>query len=181
VKLIDTAIAEVKLVEPSVIPDARGYFMEMWHASKFADLGLEFAFVQDNHSSSSGGTLRGLHYQIDKAQGRLVRCARGAIFDVAVDIRRSSPTFRQWVGTRLSEENHLQMWIPPGFAHGFLALSERADVCYKCTELYSQVDDRALAWNDEGLGIDWPLEGREPLLSAKDRAAPTLEQSELFA
>jgi dTDP-4-dehydrorhamnose 3,5-epimerase len=179
-RLIDTAIAGVKLVEPKIFFDERGHFMETWHAGKFADLGLSVTFLQDNHSSSSSGTLRGLHYQVEQPQGKLVRCSRGAIFDVAVDLRSTSPTFCQWVGTNLSEENGFQMWIPPGFAHGFMVLSERADVCYKCTELYSPAHDRALAWNDETLGIEWPIEGKVPLLSLKDREAPTLAQAEVF-
>lgn len=176
-----TAIPEVLLVQPVVHGDQRGFFVETWHEVRYGAAGIHGPFVQDNHSRSVRHTLRGLHYQVGRPQGKLVRVALGAVFDVAVDLRRSSPTFGRWVGTVLSEENHHQLWVPPGFAHGFYVLSDRADVIYKCTALYAPDLDRALRWDDPELGIEWPLAGAGvPLLSAKDAAAPVLRDAEAY-
>jgi len=172
VKLVETPLAGVLLVEPAVHRDARGFFLEVFHARKFSEQGLDVVFVQDNHSRSARGTLRGLHLQTVEPQGKLVRCPRGEIFDVAVDVRRGSPSFGRWYGRVLSEENLLELWIPPGFAHGFCVLSELADVEYKCTTPYRADADLSILWNDPEIGIEWPL--AEPLLSAKDAAAPRL-------
>ncbi|PTD98111.1 dTDP-4-dehydrorhamnose 3,5-epimerase [Pseudothauera lacus] len=179
-QVIATDIAEVLILEPKVFGDSRGFFMESFNARGFAELsGADVAFVQDNHSRSARGVLRGLHYQIRQPQGKLVRVVRGRVFDVAVDIRRSSPTFGRWVGAELSEENNRQMWVPAGFAHGFVVLSESADFLYKTTDYYAPEHERAIAWNDPQIGIRWPFEG-EPLLSAKDRQANSLAAAELF-
>ena len=172
-KFQPTAIPDVILVEPAVFPDDRGFFLETYHQKKYADGGIPGLFVQDNHSYSIRGTLRGLHAQLRQPQGKLVRAVQGEIFDVAVDIRPDSPTFGQWVGEILSGENFRQLWVPPGFAHGFCVLSETAHVQYKCTDFYVRDDEVGIVWNDPGIGIDWPL--AEPLLSPKDRDAPTLE------
>ncbi len=175
------AIPEVLLLEPVVHGDRRGFFLETWHEPRYVAAGIPGPFVQDNHSRSVGHTLRGLHYQVRQPQGKLVRAAAGAIFDVAVDLRRSSPTFGRWVGAVLSDENHHQLWIPPGFAHGFYVLSAQADVMYKCTVPYAAQLDRALRWDDAALGIAWPLAGAgPPLLSAKDAAAPGLQDIEAY-
>jgi dTDP-4-dehydrorhamnose 3,5-epimerase len=179
-QLLETALPGVLLIEPKVFGDARGFFLESWNRQSFANAGLDMDFVQDNHSRSARGVLRGLHYQLSNPQGKLVRVTQGAVFDVAVDINRSSPHFGQWVGYELSAENHRMLWIPPGFAHGFLVLSETADFLYKCTSLYDPPSERSLAWNDPAIGIDWPLTSA-PLLSAKDEAAPMLAKAELFA
>ena len=171
------AIPDVVLIEPKVFGDARGFFFESFNQKAFNDAtGTNHQFVQDNHSRSSRGVLRGLHYQIQQAQGKLVRVARGAVFDVAVDIRRSSPTFGQWVGAQLSEDNQHQLWVPPGFAHGFVVLSESADFLYKTTDYYAPQHERSIAWNDPSIAIAWPAlaQGQQPLLSAKDSAAPLL-------
>ena len=171
------AIPDVVLIEPKVFGDARGFFFESFNQKAFNEAtGTNHAFVQDNHSRSSRGVLRGLHYQIQQAQGKLVRVARGAVFDVAVDIRRSSPTFGQWAGAQLSEDNQHQLWVPPGFAHGFVVLSESADFLYKTTDYYAPQHERSIAWNDPSIGISWPAlaQGQQPLLSAKDSAAPLL-------
>ncbi len=171
------AIPDVVLIEPKVFGDARGFFFESFNQKAFNEAtGTNHAFVQDNHSRSSRGVLRGLHYQIQQAQGKLVRVARGAVFDVAVDIRRSSPTFGQWVGAQLSADNQHQLWVPPGFAHGFVVLSESADFLYKTTDYYAPQHERSIAWNDPSIGISWPAlaQGQQPLLSAKDSAAPLL-------
>jgi dTDP-4-dehydrorhamnose 3,5-epimerase len=179
VRATPTAIPEVLVFEPTVHSDSRGFFLETWHAARYAAVGVEPRFVQDNHSRSVRHTLRGLHYQVARPQGKLVQVATGAVFDVAVDLRRSSPTFGRWVGTVLSEENHHQLWVPPGFAHGFYVLSAQADLLYKCTASYEAELDRALRWDDPGLGIEWPLAGAAPpLLSAKDAAAPGLRDAE---
>lgn len=179
-QVIATDIAEVLILEPKVFGDSRGFFMESFNARGFAELsGADVAFVQDNHSRSARGVLRGLHYQIRQPQGKLVRVVRGRVFDVAVDIRRSSPTFGRWVGAELSEENNRQMWVPAGFAHGFVVLSESADFLYKTTDYYAPEHERAIAWDDPQIGIRWPFEG-EPLLSAKDRQASSLAAAELF-
>jgi dTDP-4-dehydrorhamnose 3,5-epimerase len=180
-KLVETALPGVVVIEPKVFGDARGFFLESWNRQAMSDAGLGMDFVQDNHSRSAQGVLRGLHYQLENPQGKLVRVTQGAVFDVAVDIRRSSPNFGKWVGVELSEENHRMLWIPPGFAHGFLVLSETADFLYKCTTLYHPPSDRSLRWNDPDIGIAWPEAGLAPLLSAKDEAAPLLSNAELFA
>lgn len=181
-KVIPTAIPDLLILEPKVFGDARGFFMESYNAKVFHDAtGLTPNFVQDNHSRSGKGVLRGLHYQIEQAQGKLVRVTRGAVFDVAVDLRQSSPTFGQWVGIELSEENNRQFWIPPGFAHGFLVTSDSADFLYKTTDYYAPQFERSLAWNDPTVGVAWPLEGITPLLSAKDLAGKALAECEKFA
>ena len=181
-KVIPTAIPDLLILEPKVFGDARGFFMESYNATVFHDAtGLSPNFVQDNHSRSGKGVLRGLHYQIEQAQGKLVRVTRGAVFDVAVDLRQSSPTFGQWVGIELSEENNRQFWIPPGFAHGFLVTSDSADFLYKTTDYYAPQFERSLAWNDPTVGVVWPLEGITPLLSAKDLAGKPLAECEKFA
>ena len=176
-----TAIPEVLMLEPRVFRDGRGSFFESYNRAAFiAATGIQADFVQDNHSRSSKGVLRGLHYQIRQPQGKLVRVASGAIFDVAVDLRRHSPTFGRWVGVELSSENFRQMWVPEGFAHGFLVLGESADVIYKTTDYYAPTHERCLRWNDPELGIEWPrLEGG-PVLSPKDEVGLLLSQSELF-
>lgn len=168
-----TELPEVILVEPAVFPDDRGFFLETHHQEKYARGGIPHLFVQDNHSFSRQGTLRGLHAQVQAPQGKLVRAVQGEIFDVAVDIRPGSPTFRRWVARHLSGENHRQLWVPPGFAHGFCVLSESAHVQYKCTTFYCGDDEIGIAWNDPAIGIEWPVQ--EPLLSEKDREARPLE------
>jgi dTDP-4-dehydrorhamnose 3,5-epimerase len=176
-----TAIPDVLLVEPVVHGDPRGFFVETWHDARYAAAGVTLPFVQDNHSRSQRHTLRGLHYQVERPQGKLVRAATGAVFDVAVDLRQSSATFGRWVGAVLSDENHHQIWIPPGFAHGFYVLSAEADVVYKCTVNYIPEHDRALRWDDPRLAIAWPLTGTAPpLLSARDAAAPGLDVAEVY-
>ena len=177
------AIADVMLIEPQVFGDSRGFFYESFNQQAFDQAtGVHLPFVQDNHSRSRRGVLRGLHYQLPpKAQGKLVRVVRGAVFDVAVDIRRDSPTYGQWVGVELSEENHRQLWIPPGLAHGFVVLSETADFLYKTTDTYSPAHERSIRWDDPAIGIDWPLAAHgisEPLLSDKDRAGRLLPEAE---
>jgi dTDP-4-dehydrorhamnose 3,5-epimerase len=176
-----TAIPDVLVLEPKVFGDARGFFFESFNARDFAQAtGLQVEFVQDNHSKSARGVLRGLHYQIEHAQGKLVRVTQGEVFDVAVDLRQSSPTFGRWVGERLSADNHKQMWVPPGFAHGFVVLSESAEFLYKTTDYWYPEHERSLLWNDPALAIDWPLTG-EPLLAAKDAAASLLSAAPTFA
>lgn len=178
---LPTAIPEVMILEPQVFRDARGFFMETFHEEKFAALGLPTRFVQDNHSASRRGVLRGLHYQIQQAQGKLVRVISGEVFDVAVDLRRSSPTFGQWVGEVLSAENHRMMWIPPGFAHGFLVLSGWAEVLYKTTDFYAPQWERTLLWNDPAVGVRWLIPpGEQPLLSEKDQRGLPLSQCETY-
>lgn len=180
-KATPTPIAGLLVLEPQVFGDARGFFMESFNQKRFHQLtGLDLSFVQDNHSRSAKGVLRGLHYQIQQPQGKLVRAVTGAIFDVAVDIRKSSPTFGRWFGVTLSEDNRLQLWVPAGFAHGFVVLSETADVLYKTTDYYAPLFERCIRWNDPAIGIDWPYPG-EPRLSAKDAAAVGLDQAEVFA
>ncbi|WP_416908774.1 MAG: dTDP-4-dehydrorhamnose 3,5-epimerase [Polymorphobacter sp.] len=179
-EVIQTPLPGVLHLKPKVFGDARGFFTESWNAQTFANAGLDLAFVQDNHSRSTKGVLRGLHYQLANPQGKLVRVARGAVFDVAVDLRRSSPHFGRWFGTVLSDETLDMLYIPPGFGHGFLTLSDTADFLYKVTTPYDAASDRSLAWNDPELAIDWPLEGA-PTLSAKDQAAPLLTAAEVFA
>ena len=180
-KLTRLDISEVLLVTPAVHSDDRGYFMEVWHAEKFAMAGLDARFVQDNQSGSRRGTLRGLHYQIEHPQGKLVRVVSGEIFDVAVDLRRGSSTFGGWLGVTLSAESRQQVYIPPGFAHGFLVTSERAEVAYKCTDFYFPEHERTLLWNDPDVGIAWPLPGgSKPTLSAKDSAGRRLTEAEVY-
>jgi dTDP-4-dehydrorhamnose 3,5-epimerase len=166
---------EVLLIEPDVFADARGFFMETFHAQKYAAAGLPTGFVQDNHSRSAAGVLRGLHYQLEHPQGKLIRVATGSVFDVAVDIRTGSPRFGQWVGVELSGQNHRQLYVPPGFAHGFCVLSEQADFLYKCTDLYVPGDEYGIAWDDPDLAIDWPA--MDYLLSDKDKDFPRLRDA----
>lgn len=180
-KITETALPGVMLIEPRVFGDDRGFFLESWNAATFADAGLDLGFVQDNHSRSARHVLRGLHYQTVDPQGKLVRVTAGSVFDVAVDIRRSSPHFGEWVGYELSAENKRMLFVPPGFAHGFVVLSDTADFLYKCTSLYAPAHERAIVWNDPAIGIDWPLGGQFPLLSAKDAAAVALADAEVFA
>jgi dTDP-4-dehydrorhamnose 3,5-epimerase len=182
-KITSTAIADVRVIEPKVFGDDRGFFFESFNQKAFEKaMGVIARFVQDNHSSSTQGVLRGLHYQIRQPQGKLVRVVRGEVFDVAVDLRRSSATFGKWVGERLSAENKRQLWIPEGFAHGFVVLSEAAEFLYKTTDYYAPEHERCLAWNDPALAIDWQLQGlgRAPSLSAKDAAGLALAQAETF-
>jgi dTDP-4-dehydrorhamnose 3,5-epimerase len=168
VELIPTRIEGAMLIKPQVYGDARGFFMESWNAETFGRAGLPTTFVQDNHSRSAKGVLRGLHYQHPGAQGKLMRVVHGAVYDVLVDLRRPSPTFGQWIGVELSAANQLMLWAPPGMAHGFLSLSDGTELLYKCTEFYQPGSERCLRWNDPAIGIDWPLECAEPLLSRRD-------------
>ena len=178
-QVISLAIPDVLLIQPKVFGDTRGFFFESFNQKAFNEAtGTRHQFVQDNHSRSTQGVLRGLHYQIQQPQGKLVRVVQGAVFDVAVDIRKSSPTFGQWVGAELSADNHHQLWVPPGFAHGFLVLSESADFLYKTTEYYAPQHERCIAWNDATIGIEWPDVGAAPSLSAKDQVAPMLRDAE---
>ncbi len=178
--VIETGIPDVLVIEPKVFGDERGFFYESFNAAAFeAATGLERQFVQDNHSKSQRGVLRGLHYQIRQPQGKLVRVVAGEVFDVAVDLRRSSPSFGRWVGTRLSAQNQRQLWIPEGFAHGFVVLSESAEFLYKTTDYYAPEHERSLLWNDPALGIQWPID-EPPQLSAKDQAGKPLSETELF-
>lgn len=177
---IATAIADVFMIAPKVFGDDRGFFFESYNRRIMATLGIEHDFVQDNHSRSARGVLRGLHYQIRQPQGKLVRVVAGEVFDVAVDLRRASPTFGRWVGMTLSAENKRMAWIPPGFAHGFYVVSETAEVLYKASDYYAPEHERSLLWNDPALGIEWPLSG-EPLLSDKDRKGLPLSLAEAYA
>ncbi|MGD0025510.1 MAG: dTDP-4-dehydrorhamnose 3,5-epimerase [Xanthobacteraceae bacterium] len=179
-KVMPTSIPDVLIIEPDVFGDERGFFLESWNAREFArNVDSDAQFVQDNHSRSRRGVLRGLHYQVRRPQGKLVRVGCGRVLDVAVDLRKSSPTFGRWVGTELSQHNHRQMWIPVGFAHGFLVLSESADFLYKSTDYYAPEHERCVIWNDPAIGIDWPLD-IEPTLSAKDKAGLPLRDAEVF-
>lgn len=184
-KRVETAIGGVCVIEPQVFGDERGFFMETYSRNKFAELGITHEFVQDNHSRSRKGVLRGLHYQLGRPQAKLVRVIRGRVFDVAVDLRRGSPTFGKWEGVELSEENKRMLFVPEGFAHGFYVLSDEAEFCYKCSDFYAPHEERGLIWNDPQVGIDWPLlPGLEPVLSAKDRVYPLLKDippGDLFA
>lgn len=171
----ETSIPGLLVIEPKVFADARGFFMETYHAGRFRQAGIDVQFVQDNYSRSAKGVLRGLHYQEPNAQGKLIRCTRGALFDVAVDIRAGSPHFGKWFGLELTEENRKMLWVPAGFAHGFCALTDDADLIYKCTALYDPASDRSILWNDPDIGIDWPI--RSPILSPKDAAAPRLKHA----
>jgi dTDP-4-dehydrorhamnose 3,5-epimerase len=176
-----TALPDVVLIKPRVFGDSRGFFMETWEARKFAEAGYPLNFVQDNHSRSTRHTLRGLHYQIKQAQGKLVWVVIGEVFDVAVDMRKSSPTFGKWVGAYLSADNKHQLWIPPGFAHGFLAMSEYAEFVYKCTDFYAPQYEQTIKWDDPDIGVRWPLStGVQPLLSDKDRNGKSFRNAETY-
>jgi len=180
-KIISTAFPEVLIIEPAVFGDTRGFFFESFNQKNFAQAtGLDVNFVQDNHSRSAKGVLRGLHYQVVQPQGKLVRVVRGAVFDVAVDIRKSSATFGRWTGVELTEDNYRQLWVPPGFAHGFYVLSESADFLYKTTDYYAPHFARCLAWNDPDLAIEWPIGGALPVVSSKDMSAPAFADAEVF-
>jgi len=178
-RLVATPLPDVHIVEPQVFSDVRGFFMETWNHRTLAELGLNADFVQDNHSRSRKGVLRGLHYQLQQPQGKLVRVACGEVFDVAVDLRRSSPFFGRWTAVTLSADNQRMLWIPPGFAHGFLVLSEVADFLYKTTDYYAPEHERCIAWNDPVINIEWPLDG-EPALSTKDRLGTPLRVAETY-
>jgi len=180
-QLVPSKIPDVLLIEPRVFGDERGFFFESWNRRALAEQGLQAEFVQDNHSRSQQGVLRGLHYQIQHPQGKLVRVVVGSVYDVAVDLRRSSPTFGQWVGVELSAENKRMLWIPPGFAHGFYVISEAAEFLYKTTDYWYPEHERTLAWDDPELGIDWPVLEAAPRLSAKDREGASLADAEVFA
>lgn len=177
--VIETSIPDLKIFEPKVFGDERGFFVETFRQSHFDELGIDVQFVQDNHSSSSKGVLRGLHYQIEQPQGKLVRVISGEVYDVAVDLRKSSPTFGKYVGVNLSADNKRIFWVPPGFAHGFVVLSDMAEFVYKCTEYYAPEHDRSLLWNDPALNIDWHID-IEPELSKKDTMASLLVDAEVF-
>lgn len=180
-KLVDTKINDVKIIEPQVFGDDRGFFMETFRASIMDELTGGKPFVQDNHSKSKQGILRGLHYQMEQTQGKLVRVVQGEVFDVAVDLRKSSKTFGQWVGVVLSAENKKQLWVPEGFAHGFYVMSKAAEFVYKCTDYYAPEFDRSLLWNDLDISIDWPLvDGEQPLLSDKDKSGTPLNKADTF-
>ena len=181
-KRIETQHPDVVLIQPNVFNDDRGFFMETYQKAKFADLGIDHNFVQDNLSSSKQWTLRGLHYQVIHMQGKLVRAVRGEVFDVAVDLRQNSPHFGEWIGATLSEHNKQALWIPPGFAHGFLALSERADVLYKTTDFFDKNGERCIRWDDPTLGINWPIpEGESPIISEKDQSGYAFIDAEVFS
>lgn len=176
-----TSIPDVMVIEPQVFGDHRGFFMETWQERAFSGAGIDLPFVQDNHSRSTQGILRGLHYQIKQPQGKLVRVISGEVFDVAVDIRKSSPTFGQWVGETLSAENRRMLWVPPGFAHGFYVVSESAEFIYKCTDFYAPAHERSIIWNDPTLGITWPLvDDMPPVLSPKDASGILLSEAEVY-
>jgi len=180
-RIIQTPIPEILIIEPKLFGDSRGFFLESFNDFQFCKaIGYPVKFVQDNHSRSTKGVLRGLHYQIQNAQGKLVRCVRGSVFDVAVDVRKSSLTFGQWVGATLTEDNHKQLWIPPGFAHGFIVLSDSADFLYKTTDYYAPAYERCIAWNDPDIQIDWPDTGLAPQLSPKDQQGCMLKHAEIF-
>ena len=178
--IIETALPGVLIIEPRVFGDARGFFMETWNAGAFAAAGLDLAFVQDNHSRSQKGVLRGLHFQIPGPQGKLVRVTSGAVFDVAVDLRASSPTFGRWTGVELSSDNKRMFWVPEGFAHGFLTLEDNTDFLYKCTAPYAPHSEHTLAWDDPAVGIDWPDLGMAPIISDKDTRGASLADAEVF-
>ena len=180
-KFVETRLPGPVKIIPTVHQDERGYFMEIWQAERCRDAGIDADFVQDNVSQSSKGTLRGLHYQIKQPQGKLLRVVSGEVFDVAVDLRKSSPNFGQWVGEVLSAENKHQLWVPPGFGHGFLVLSDMAEFVYKCTDYYAPEFERTIRWDDPDIDIEWPLPaGERPVLSAKDAAAPFLKDAETY-
>jgi len=173
-KVIETNLPGVLIIEPKVFGDSRGFFKETFQAQRYREVGIEHDFVQDNHSRSQKGVLRGLHFQITKPQGKLVSCSQGAVFDVAVDVDPLSATFGQYVGIELTEDNHRQFWVPPGYAHGFCVLTDTADFQYKCTDYYDSSDEGGLIWNDPDVAIDWPID--QPLLSDKDAKLPTLKE-----
>ena len=176
-----TEIPDVLLITPKVFNDARGFFMEVWNQAEFLKNGLDLKFVQDNHSKSVKGTLRGIHYQIENSQGKLVRVTQGKVFDIAVDLRKNSPYFGKWIGHVLSDENKQMMWIPPKFGHGFYVLSETAEFQYKCTDLYNPKAERSIVWNDMTIGVKWPIEpGTTPLLSPKDINGLPFEKADVF-
>jgi len=178
---VETPLQDVYVLEPKVFGDERGFFQETWNEQVFRDAGFDLKFVQDNHSRSSQGILRGMHYQMEQTQGKLVRVTSGEVFDVAVDMRRSSPSFGQWFGIVLSAANHKMLWVPPGFAHGFYVMSDHADFLYKCTDFYHPASEQSLAWDDATVGIEWPLEaGGEPSLSAKDAEGYNWENAPKF-
>jgi len=177
---IPLSIPDVILIQPDVHRDERGFFFESWQKNKFAKAGIDQEFVQDNHSRSSKDVLRGLHYQIRQPQGKLIRAIVGEVFDVAIDLRRSSPSFGKWVSTNLSAENFNMLWIPPGFAHGFLVLSDVAEFVYKATDFYAPQYERCILWNDRDLGIDWPISGHEPILSEKDSKGKLFREAEVY-
>lgn len=180
-KVIETPVKDALILEPQVFGDARGFFIESWNRRSFAAIGLDVEFVQDNHSRSQRGVLRGLHYQVQQVQGKLVRVVAGAVFDVAVDLRRSSPTFGRWTGVVLSAENQRMFWVPPGFAHGFLTLTETADFLYKATDYYAPAHERSIRWDDPDLAIEWPLENiGAPSLAAKDVAGLAFKDAEVY-
>ena len=179
-KIIASNIPDILVFEPTIYSDGRGYFMETWRQSVFDAQGIDAGFVQDNQSNSNRGTLRGLHYQLNHPQGKLARVVSGEVFDVAVDLRKSSAYFGRWIGILLSAENKKQLWIPPGFAHGFYVMSDSAELLYKCTDYYDPEDDHSLLWNDETVGIDWPLLDSKPLLSDKDKNAPRLLEATVY-
>ena len=179
--IVETRLPGVKIIEPRVFGDERGFFLESWNAATFAALGLDLSFVQDNHSRSARGVLRGIHYQHAQPQGKLVRVTAGAVFDVAVDLRRSSTHFGQWVGVELSARNKRMLWVPPGFGHGFLTLEDDTDFLYKCTALYAPADEGCVLWSDPAIGIEWPLDGMTPRLSGKDQLGKALADAEVYA
>jgi len=180
-EFLPTRLPEVVLIKPKVFGDGRGFFLESWQQQKFAEAGIDAKFVQDNHSRSSQWTLRGMHYQIQNTQGKLVRVTQGTAFDVAVDVRRSSPRFGQWIGVELSDSNHHMLWVPPGFAHGFLALSDTVDFLYKVTDVYAPQHERTIRWDDAEVGIEWPLPiGILPKLAARDAQAQGIKDVEVF-
>ncbi|MCG6155634.1 dTDP-4-dehydrorhamnose 3,5-epimerase [Rubinisphaera margarita] len=178
-KIVPTPLEGCVVVEPDVFGDSRGFFMETYRKPRYAEVGLDLEFVQDNYSRSRQGTLRGLHYQLSQPQGKLVQVVQGSVYDVAVDLRKWSPTFGQWFAAELTEDNHRQLYMPPGFAHGFYVQSETADFFYKCTEIYNPVDERVLLWDDSDLKIDWPLQ-RAPILSEKDRGGTSFSQADIY-
>jgi dTDP-4-dehydrorhamnose 3,5-epimerase len=179
-KIVPTAIKDLVIIEPRIFGDDRGFFLESWNATTFLELGLDLSFVQDNHSRSARGVLRGLHYQKPDPQGKLVRVVAGAVFDVAVDLRRSSPTFGQWAGVTLTALNRRMFWVPPGFAHGFLSLEDDTDFLYKCTAPYAPANEQSIQWNDPAIGIEWPLGDIVPQLSKKDEVGISLSAAETF-
>ena len=179
-KLIHTLLSDVLIIEPKIFEDPRGFFFESYQKERFADAGIPFDFVQDNHSRSGQGTLRGLHYQIQQAQGKLVRVVHGEIFDVAVDIRKGSPDFGKWAGDYLSAANKRMLWVPPGFAHGFYVTSPEAEVLYKATDYYAPQWERTIAWDDPEINIDWPVNNATPILSAKDQVGSSLKEAEVY-
>ncbi len=180
-EFVPTRLPEVIVIRPKVFEDPRGFFTDTWHRKLFEQAGIGASFVQDSHSGSVAGTIRGLHYQIRQAQGKLVRVVKGEAFDVAVDLRKSSPDFGQWASEVLSAENRKQLWIPPGFAHGFLVLSDTAEFEYKCTDYYASEHERTICWDDPDIGIDWPLaDGEQPRLSQKDQAGLPLKDAEVY-